>query len=161
MGFLKQLDSNADPQTFPGASFEISGEVPESQCSEARVEGDNGQFLGAPPTILDPGRFVGEALVGKFFTITSGLLTVPQTRQIVQQNDNALVGVPPALGSCGFGDYYVHNGGSLILTRDIPSFAAYLSNLGIPYTIKGAKLYTDATAEQLQPACSILFDPIT
>ncbi len=161
MAYLKNIKSNLDPQAFPGATFELTGTVPVSQCSEAKIEGADATTQTLPGySLKDPGAFAGFALAGKVCTITASVGGNTGDFDIDGNTDDliALIQDP------GVGDpveYYVHNGAELILTRDIPSFAQFIHDAGYAYTIKGAKLYTDIPSGQLKDACTILFDPLT
>ena len=160
MGHIKDIKSNLDPQTFPGATFEIEGTVPESQCSEAKIEGDNATTVDFLRRLIDLGKFTGFNLVGKFCTIIASTGGNTGTFSITANtNDNLTFLEFPGDGTNV--EYYCHNGGELIVTRDIASFAAFISAAGYAYTIKGGKLFTNIPSAQLQPACSILFDPLT
>ncbi len=161
MGHLKDIANQPNLQAFPGATFEIAEEVPQSQCSEAKIEGDDAITLPPDPgTLTDPGAFTGFALGGKFVTITASTGGSTGTFAIVINTNDSLV----IIGNPGNGTnvvYYIHNGGSLILTRNFKSFGEFIKAAGYAYTIKGGKLYTNIPSVQLQPACTILFDPIT
>lgn len=157
MGHIKDIANQPKLQSFPNSTFEIQGIVPASQCSEAQVQGTGTALL---QEITEAGNFIGWNLTGKKVTVTAPPAKAG-TYDIINNNDNTLFlihdfGIPSVLV-----DYYCHNGGALILTRDITSFAAFISAAGYSYTIKGAKLYTNIPSVQLQPACSILFDPLT
>lgn len=161
MGHLKDIANQPKPQTFPGATYQIQGQVPASQCSEAQIEGDSASTQGAPFQVLnDFGKFVGWFLIGKKCTIITNPGGNTGTFNIVGNTNNTL-SLTPDPGTGTPTAYYVHNGGSLILTRDIQSFAQFLSAAGSAFTIKGGKLYTSAPSNTLQNACSILFDPLT
>lgn len=160
MGYLKDISNQPKQQTFPGSTFEIAEDVPQSQCSEALIEGDSATTGGIPCFLTDPGKFAGFHLAGKKVTITASVGGWPGTYDIASNNDNTLELIQDA----GNGDpveYYCHNGGSLILTRDLQSFAQFIKNAGAAYTIKGGKLYTNIPLHSLQPACTIVFNPIT
>ena len=161
MAYLKDITSNLDPQAFPGATFELTGEVPAAQCSEAKIESEIGETFGAPVNTLEEvGKFIGYDLAGKIATITQStggntgdfdiIISYPNVCDLVQDPGNG-TNV----------HYYIHNGAELILTRDVPSFADFIHAAGYAYTIKGGKLYTDMPSDQLKHACTILFDPIT
>lgn len=158
MPYIKELNGNPDQQSFPGATFEIEGEVPQAQCSEAKIEGDDADTYGT--YLEDIGAFTGYDLIGKKCTILEEGEGPPGTYNIIA-NTNNFIQVDQLLGGHTPVSYYIHNGGSLIITRNISSFATYLDSKGYAYTIKGGKLYTNASSVQLQPACSILFDPLT
>lgn len=149
-----------DRLAFPNTTFVTHGDVPETQCSESRIDGIAPFVTAAPPTLHDPGKFAGWALIGKFCTMLDKVVGAPQTRQIIDQTDNQIEFNAPPLGDVTDVDYYIHNGGSLILTRDTKSFAEFIHDAGFAYTIKGGKLYTNMPENLLQPACSILFDPL-
>jgi len=161
MGYIRRLDSNVDIQAFPGALFELTGHVPAPQCSEARIEGDDATTSnGLTPTLHHPGKFVLETLDEKVCTITASVGGNIGDFDIQWNDDDTLTLVQDP----GTGDpveYYVHDGGSLILTRNAKSFAQYIHAAGYAYTIKGGKLYTNMPSGQLKDACSILFDPLT
>ena len=160
MGYIKRLDSNVDIQAFPGALFELAGDVPAPQCSEARIEGDSAITTLLGSDLIDPGKFAGYALAGKVCTITASVGGNTGDFNIVVNNDNQLF----LTTDPGDGDpveYYVHDGGSLILTRDVQSFAEFIHAAGYAYTIKAGKLYTNMPSGQLKDACTILFDPLT
>ncbi|MBA7588938.1 hypothetical protein ES708_31009 [subsurface metagenome] len=160
MGHLKDIKSNLDPQAFPGATFQIEGTVPQAQCSEAKIEGDSATTESVSFSLTDPGKFVDENLNGKFCTITASVGGDPGTYEINFTSDNTL-GFTTSPGDGDPVEYYIHNGGELILTRNKESFAAYIHAAGYAYTIKGGKLYTDMPSGLLKDACSILFDPLT
>jgi len=160
MGSIRRLDGNADPQAFPGAKFEIVGDVPAPQCSEARVEGTGAQIDAGLEWIYQPGKFVGWVFTGKKVTVTSPLANAG-TYNITGWNDNFIYTDTIFAEDTNEAEYYVHNGGSLILTRDVASFAAYIHAAGYAYTIKGGKLYTNMPNGQLKEACTIEWDPIT
>lgn len=161
MGSLKNIANQPKLQTFPSSQFVIEGEVPTSQCSEAKIEGDNASTTnGLANTLTDPGKFTGYDLTGKVCTITASVGGNTGDFAIASNFDNVLF----LTTNPGNGDpvtYYVHDGGSLIITRDIQSFAEFIHAAGYAYTIKGGKLYTTIPSSNLQPACSILFDPLT
>ncbi len=160
MGYLKDVHSNKDTQAFPGAEFEIAGEVPAPQCSEAKIESILGFTNEIGPILFDTGKFVGWNLAGKKITITFPLDMIG-TFDINDNLDDLLVVATELIGPRANINYYIHNGGSLILTRNVTSFTAFIRAAGYAYTIKGGKLYTNIPAEFLQPACTILFDPLT
>ncbi|MBA7701205.1 hypothetical protein ES703_109938 [subsurface metagenome] len=160
MGHIKDIKSNLDPQAFPGATFEIAGEVPAPQCSEAKLEGDHGETWADTNAFRDPNKFIGWALVGKKLTITSPPPQCP-TYDITANDGTFLLINPNTPAASPDNVYYVHNGGSLILTRDVPSFTKFIHAAGYAYTIKGGKLYTNMPSAQLKDACTILFDPLT
>ena len=161
MGHIKDIKSNLDPQTFPGAHFEIAGTVPTPQCSEAKIEGDDAQTFNAEiKRLKDVGKFAGYDLTGKVCTITESVGGNTGDFDITSNSDDFL----DLIQDPGNGDpveYYVHDGAELILTRDVQSFAEFIHAAGYAYTIKGAKLFTDMPSDQLKNACSILFDPLT
>lgn len=160
MGYLKDIHSNLDIQAFPGAHFEIAGEAPLTQCSEAKIEGDHAFLVIAPPQLKDVGAFVSYDLTGKVCTVVSGPFAIPGDYDILSNTDDALT-LATSPGDSPEVVYYVHDGGSLILTRNIASFAKFIHAAGHAYTIKGGKLYTDMPSAQLKNACTILFDPLT
>jgi len=161
MGYLKDIHSNLDIQAFPGAHFEIAGDVPVAQCSEAKIEGF-GDTEDAPQfrlnTILN--YFAGYDLTGKICTIFASVagnigdfdITSNLTSRLFLQQDP---------GNSSRADFYIHDGGSLILTRNVKSFAEFIHAAGYAYTIKGGKLYTNMPSAELKDACTILFDPLT
>jgi len=161
MGYIRRLDSNADIQAFPGANFEAAGDVPAAQCSEAKIEGDNATTTAPPtPALTDPGKFSGWDLTGKICHITASVGG--------NTGDFTIVGGAAdrvdLMGDPGNGTnvvYHITDGGTLILTRNVKSFAEYIHAAGYAYTIKGGKLYTDMPSGQLKNACTILFDPLT
>lgn len=160
MGFIKDIHSNLDIQAFPGAHFEIVGDVPAPQCSEYAIEGDHGLTFAFGITLTDPGKFAGYNLNGKFLHITSPPPNV-STRPIVANSDNHVQCTGTVPDASPDNVYTVTDGGELILTRDVASFAQYIHAAGWAYTIKGGKLYTNMPSDQLKTACSILFDPLT
>lgn len=161
MGHLKDIANQSKIQSFPSSTFEIEGEVPVSQCSEAKIEGDNATTNPFPQSnLVDPGRFTGWDLFGKHCTIITNPGGNTGTFNIVG-NTNDLIVLNPDPGNGGPTTYYIHNGGSLILTRNAQSFAEFIAAAGYAYTLKGGKLYTNIPSVNLQPACSILFSPLT
>ncbi len=160
MGHIKHIKSNLDPQAFPGAHFETAGTVPQSQCSEARIENTGAETTHAPQGISDPGKFVGEALDGKICHIlestggNTGDFTVAETT-----DDFLFLTTSPGNGTNV--SYYISDGAGLIITRDTQSFAEFIHAAGYAFTVKAGKLYTDMPSDQLKDACSILFDPLT
>jgi len=159
MGSIRKLNSNPDIQAFPGAQFQIVGTVPAPQCSEAKIEGTNATTTFPPWKLNDPGKFAGYTLGGNFLTVTKSTGGFPGTFAIQYNDDDSLtIGEPLGIGTEV--EYYIHNSGSLILTRDIASFATYIHNAGYAYTIKGRTLYTNMPNDLIKNACTILFDPI-
>ncbi|MBA7645777.1 hypothetical protein ES703_53535 [subsurface metagenome] len=160
MGYLRRLDNNADPQAFPGTNFELTDEVPAPQCSEAQIEGTNGVTRSAFMDLTEASKFAGWDLNGKKCTITATVGGNLGTFSINGNTDDTI----DLIGNPGDGvnvEYYIHNGGELILTRNVHSFAAYIHAAGYAYTIKGGKLYTNMPSGHLKNACTILFDPLT
>ena len=161
MGHLKDIANQSKLQTFPSSTFEIEGLVPADQCSEAKIEGDNGTTVSAPDRRLtDNGKFAGFTLLGTICTILTNPGGNTGNFDIVANTDDRLTFIQdPGFGSPT--EYYIHNGGDLILTRNIQSFAEFIRAAGYAYTIKGGKLFTNIPSAQLQNACTILFDPLT
>ncbi|MBA7652960.1 hypothetical protein ES703_60800 [subsurface metagenome] len=161
MGHIKDIKSNLDPQTFPGAHFELSGDVPAAQCSEAQLEADDARTASIPVFRLhDVGKFVGWDLLGKVCHITASVGGNTGDFQISDNTDDRCdLDQDPGTGDPV--SYYITNGGELILTRDVQSFADFIHAAGYAFTIKGGKLYTDMPSDQLKNACTILFDPLT
>lgn len=161
MGSLKDIANQGNRGTFPGATFEIVGEVPESQCSEAKIQGDNA--ITRPPAfqdLQDPGAFTGFALTGKICHITASVGGNTGDFNITgHDNDFVFLATNPGAGDPV--EYHISDGGTLIITRDLKSFSEFIETAGYAYTIKGGKLYTNIPSPELQPACSILFDPLT
>jgi len=160
MGHLKDIANQSKIQSFPSATFEIAGEVPASQCSEARIEGEHGQSTLGSPFFQDIGKFIGWDLAGKVCHITAPPPNVDDYN-IINNSDDILRLAPEPPTTSNDNVYFITNGGALILTRDVPSFAKFISDAGYAYTIKGGKLYTNIPSNQLQNACTILFDPLT
>ncbi len=160
MGSLKDIANQPKLQTFPSSTYVIEGEPPESQCSEAKIEGDSAQTITGANTLIDSGKFIGFDLTGKVCHIIVSPTGNTGNFAITGNGDNFLFFATDPGNSLDVG-YYVSNGGSLILTRTMPSFAQFIASKGFSYTIKGGKLYTNIPPDDLQPACSILFDPLT
>ena len=159
MGHLKRLDSNADTQAFPGANFEIAGTVPVAQCSEAKIEGTTAQTTTAGQNLIDAAKFAGFALTGKVCHIIVSPTGNTGDFGITGNGDNFLF-LDADPGDSVDVQYYITDGGALILTRNVQSFAQFIHAAGYAYTIKGSKLYTNMPSGQLKAACSILFDPL-
>ncbi|MBA7658244.1 hypothetical protein ES703_66193 [subsurface metagenome] len=160
MGYIRRLDSNVDIQAFPGANFELTGDIPAPQCSEAKIEADDGVTYASTDSLNDPGKFTGYDLSDKICTITASVGGNTGDFTIFANTDNSLT----FFTDPGDGDpveYYIHDGGSLILTRNAKSFAEFIHAAGYAYTIKGGKLYTNMPNGLLKNACTILFDPLT
>lgn len=160
MGHLKDIANQSKIQSFPSSTFEIEGEPPASQCSEARIESVTGDPIPGTGFMSDPGKFVGWNLAGKKIHVLFPPTDVG-TYAITANGDDNLICTNIWIEGNPIVEYYISNGGSLILTRDLQSFAQYIQAAGYSYTIKGGKLYTNIPSVNLQPACSILFDPIT
>ena len=160
MGHLKDISNQPKLQTFPSSTFEISGDVPAAQCSEAQVEGNHGQTGPGGNALADPGKFTGWVLNGKALHITAPPANVG-TYDINNNTNDVIITVQIIPAASADNVYYVTNGGLLILTRDVQSFAEFIDAAGYAYTIKGGKLYTNIPSAQLQNACTILFDPLT
>ncbi len=160
MGSLRELNGNPDQQSFPAATFAIEGEIPEAQCTEAVIQADDAITRNIPFADLeDPGAFAGFALTDKFCHITASVGGITGVFIITGHDDDFLF----LAGNPGNGNpvsYYISNGGQLETTRDLNSFAAFIDQNGGAYTIKGGVLYTDMTSVALEPACSIVFDPL-
>lgn len=161
MGSLKDITNQGNRGTFPGSTFVIEGEPPEEQCSEALIEGANA-VTRTPPflDLCDVGAFAGHNLVGKVCHIIASVGGNTGNFDIILNDDDCVVfNTNPGNGDPV--EYYVTNGGSLILTRTMESFAAFIFEAGYSYTIKGGKLFTNIPSAMLQPACSIVFNPLT
>lgn len=161
MGYVKDLESNPDPQTFPGAQFEQAGTVPLAQCSKAVLEANDANTDNFPNNLLaDVNKFIGFDLTGDVLTITANVGGNTGDFDIINNNDSQINLVQDP----GVGDpttYYIHDGGDLTETRDIASFAAFISAAGFAYTIKGGKLYTNMPNSNLSLACQVLWNPLT
>lgn len=161
MGYIKDIANQPNLQTFPDATFEIAGDVPQAQCSEARIEGDHASTdRRAPFSLTDLGAFTGWNLTGDICHITENPGGNTGDFDILSNTVDVLILLQqPGNGSPTV--YYVSNDIGLIITRDVASFAQFIHAAGYPYTIKGGKLYTNIPSNLLQPACSILFNPLT
>lgn len=161
MGYIRKLDTNVDIQTFPGAKFELTGDVPAPQCSEAQIESITGTTRSFPPTDLsDTGKFVGFDLTGKVCHIL--VSPTGNTGDFgITYNTNSILTLDGDPGASNDVEYYISNGGELILTRNVKSFAQFIHAAGYAYTIKSGKLYTNMPTGLLKDACTILFDPLT
>lgn len=160
MGHIKDITNQPKTQTFPSSTYEIAGTVPASQCSEARIEATNGFTLAGNNFLSLPGAFAGFALVGKTLTVSQ---PPPNAGiYIITGNNDDIVTIGPNFAVTFFSNqFFVKNGGELILTRDIQSFAEFISAEGFSYTVKGGKLYTNIPPHRMANACTILFNPIT
>lgn len=159
MGSIRRLDNNADPQAFPGANFEIVGSVPVAQCSEAQIEGTEGTTWADDNTLNDAGAFAGFDLTGKILHITAPPANAGD--YTIASNTNDLLIFAPNTSETSFTtEYYVTDGGELILTRNATSFASYIHAAGYAYTFKGGKLHTNMPNGQIKDACTILWDPL-
>lgn len=160
MGFLKHIHSNLDIQAFPGARFEITGEVPAPQCSEAKIEGEHGETSMGGNGLIDTGAFVGFDLTDKILHVTS-----PEENKgdytIIGNTDDQCICLPVFPITWNNNVYFITDGGELVLTRNVKSFAEFIHAAGYAYTIKGRKLYTDMPTAQLKDACTVIFDPLT
>lgn len=161
MGHLKDITNQPKIQTFPSTTFQIEGEVPKAQCTEAKIEGDDAHTDAEPDRrLVDPNKFTGYALGAKICTITASVGGNTGDFTIEWNSDSVLkLATDP-----GNGDpvtYHVHDGGELELARDVQSFAEFIHAAGYAYTIKGGKLHTNIPSAQLQDACTITFDPLT
>ncbi|MBA7716323.1 hypothetical protein ES703_125393 [subsurface metagenome] len=121
MGHLKDIANQPKRQTFPNSTYEIVGQVPASQCSQAVIEGDHGHINEMASEITDVGKFAGWDLVGKWFTIISPAVYKP-TQQIDYNTDDIVSGDYSMGVMSNDTVYYIHDGGELILTRDLKSF---------------------------------------
>ncbi|MBA7685493.1 hypothetical protein ES703_93918 [subsurface metagenome] len=161
MGYIRRLDSNADIQTFPGANFEATGDIPAPQCSEAQIEGTDASTKVVPePQLTHIDAFIGWNLAAKICHITAsvggntGDFTISNnTNHVLYLNQDCGAGDPVA--------YYITDGGELILTRNVKSLAEYIHAAGYAYTFKAGKLYTNMPNGLLKNACTILWDPLT
>lgn len=161
MGFIKNIANQPKEQTFPSSQFVIAGDVPVAQCSKAHLEGDSAVTFAAPFRQLEEsGKFVGHDLTGDVCTITASVGGNTGDFDIASNSNNALTFVQdPGAGNPVA--YYVHNGGELIETRNVQSFAEFIDAAGYAYTIKGGQLYTNMPSAELAVACQILFAPLT
>lgn len=161
MGHIKNIANQPKIQTFPSSTFEIADTVPAAQCSEAKIEGTDATTQAEfPPALNHVGAFTGYNLSDK----NCHIITNPGGNTgdfYITGNTNDRVALQTTPGNGGPTAYYIEDGGGLILTRDIQSFADFIHAAGYAYTIKGGKLYTNIPSNLLQPACSILFDPLT
>ncbi len=111
MGHLKDIANQSKIQSFPNATFEIAGEVPTSQCSEAKIEGDHGQTAIFTLFLTDIGNFTGWNLAGKVLHITAPPANVGDYNIIFNTDDAVRVGlqIPTASND---NVYFVTNGGA-------------------------------------------------
>lgn len=160
MGSLIKIGEN-NPNPFPDTKFTIEGEVPAAQCTEAKIAGLNATTSPIPdPHLTDPGAFTGYNLTGKICHITYSEGGAIGPKFIISNNDNSLeFGADPGFGSNV--QYHVTDGGSLILTRNVESFAQFIHTQGYAYTFKGGKLHTNCPQGSLKHACTVIFDPLT
>ena len=160
MGYIKDIANQPKLQTFPGALFEQSGDVPPAQCTDAILKGDHGITDGLIPPMTDVGAFTGYVLGGKQCFITSPPANAGTYAIIFSANDYIVLN-PKAPAASNDNVYYITDGAELILTRNQASFAQYIHDAGYAYTIKGGKLYTNMPDPQLQKACVVIWSPLT
>lgn len=161
MSYIKDLQSNPDPQSFPGAKFEISGTPPKPQCTEAEIEGDSADTEAAPINKLsDANKFTAYDLTGKVCHITASVGGNTGDFDITGNDEHTLDLIQDP-GDADPVTYHITDGAELELTRNAQSFAEFIHAAGYAYTFKGGKLYTNIPSGQLQPACTITWDPIT
>jgi len=160
MGYIKDITNQPNQQTFPSSTYEIADEVPAAQCSDATIQAQDGITNAGSPALIDGGKFAAWGLGGNFCTITAPpanagdyLITLNSDNFLILQGFNPI--------TSNENHYFVHNGGTLIQTRNLQSFADYITAQGYSYTIKGGTLYTNAPENIMSPACKILFDPLT
>lgn len=158
MAYINKI-TTPDMDTFPGAVFEQTGDVPIAQCQETQIDKiGTGNTDGSTAKLTDGAAFTGFDLAGKILSISAPPGNVGDYTVI--SNDNnilTLASTPPA--SSGVNSYTVHDTGQAYLTRDINSFAEFIHNAGYAYTIKGGKLYTDCPNLTLADACSTTWNP--
>ena len=160
MGYIRDITNQNKLQTFPGAHFEQTGDVPAAQCTDAHLQGEHGQSIATQGPLTDTGKFVGQALGGKACHITAPPANAGDYN-ILFNNDDFVVCNPVLTITSNDNVYYITDGGDLILTRDLTSFAQYIHDAGYAYTIKGGKLYTNMPDPQLQKACVVIWSPLT
>jgi len=161
MGHVKDIANQSRQQTFPGATYEFEGTTPVSQCTAPSVFGSFAQtFTAFPGYLLNHGSFAGEDYTGKFVTITQSPHGNPGTYGITSNTDD-LIQLDGDPGNSNNVSWYLHNGDSLRIIRNIADWAALISAGGYSYTIKGGKLYTNVPQAAMEFVCPILFDPLT
>lgn len=160
MGFIKNITNQKLQEPFPGATFEVSGTVPVSQCNEAVISSKVG-FTSPPTNELRDATspFVGFDLTNKTLWVTSPAGFPPDDYHINNNTDNTLfIAYFPAFFQNIH--YYITDGPGFTFQRDINSFAQFITAAGYSYTIKGAKLFTDMPENLLQEACTINWNPL-
>ena len=150
MGHLKDIANQPNQQTFPESTFSIVGDVPASQCSEAKIEGDNAVVSFIPNNFLyEPAKFTGFNLAGKVCTITINPVG-PTGDYDINFNTPDVLALQQNPGDGKPVSYYVHDGGTLILTRDAASFAEYITTHA---------LYQQSQTGQVVNGSNLLTDP--
>ena len=156
-GQLRNTKSG-DQQAFPGSAYVATGTVPKPQCTEAVVQGDNANTISVAKLLRDTAAFTGFNLVGKVCHITASVGGFTGDFNITGNNDDAL----NLQQSPGDGDpvsYYISDGGALEKQQTAEELMNEAHAQGAATTRKGGQVFIDGTQQQVQPSCSILFDP--
>ena len=161
MGHIKDITNQSKIQSFPNSTFEINGDPPLSQCSDALFQGETAFTNDPPGRVVDFSHSFPIGVIGNFVTITESPTGNPGTYLITARPDPNTLTTGAGPGNSGNVHYYVHNGGAFAVPRDFQSFIDFITDAGYAYTIKGGKLHTNIPAVDLQPACKILFAPLT
>ncbi len=126
-GYIKDIQNQPNRQTFPTSTFAIAGDVPASQCSEAKIEGFQGRIRAGNDILTEAGKFAGFALTGKSVTVTLPPIDAG-TYGITGNNDNEISTDHNFNDFNNNAEYFIHDGGTLILTRDLTSFARFIQS---------------------------------
>lgn len=158
MGFVNKI-TTPDQDAFPGALFEIAGNVPEAECQETKnvqvgCSATAGQF-----TITDVPDQWGELDLAGKEVVVAGTVGDDGTYGIVSNTPGVLTTDHEFVGTEGAINATVQDVGQTYLTRNISSFARFIHESGFAYTIKGGKLYTNCPDVTLADACSDTWNP--
>lgn len=140
MGSLRDISAQQNIQTFPGATFAITGEVPGNQCAEAILEGIVGETAPFSDQLTENEAFRGHDLTGKKITITSPPTNVG-TYNIIFNTDD-IVTIDDDLFSSSNGNiWFCHNSGELRITRNASSFLRFLQTFDVLHDFPDSSIF--------------------
>lgn len=159
MGYIRDLQSNPDIQAFPGATYEIDGDVPAAQCQEQRPQGPFYSISIGSPNVVQAGMFAEYDLTGKKIDILS-TVSNNGTYNVLSNTDDYVVTDHIFTENDATVSIIVYDTGEVYITRNEASFLRFIQVQGATYTIKGGKIFTNLANPPMEDACTIAFNPI-
>lgn len=159
MGFIKER-TEPDPDNFPGALYEIVGQVPVDQCKEAIISDGAVTWSIGQSIISNISGLNSIYIVGKKCTITASIMD-DGTYDILSQTTTTITIDHTFIDLATGAIIEIHDSSQTYLTRNLQSFLDFIKSEGYAYTIKAGILYTNCPNPPLANACSTTFNPLT